>query len=364
MSNKKCYIVGGLGCSGKTTFARDIASQMGIPCFMADNIHVLLANKIGMPFSELAKLVMPKNWDDKPLESFPNKYEAFKQAYLDFFNYLPPEQFVIDGESLIWNKRERKILEEILPDYTFRYLILAPDYEQWLKNMSKREKDGSYSPKFRDEKEYNDLLSQYLTYAPDNSMIVRDIKNTKCSPTGGTVYQNEAFSDPKWEVFDFPKDLKDRSFLEISCNTGWFLKKAGERGAKVYGVDISWQVLDIAMDRNPTGVFWLSKIEDFQTTSQFDYILCSSAFHYYHHREEQLAKISKMTKNFILETPVLLEDREFIRYQGGEDGEFCSVPSEKLLLRWLSKYFKKVTVIGETIQPDSHNRPVYLCQNG
>lgn len=363
MSDKKLYFIGGLGASGKTTLANKIASELNIPTHQVDDIHRLMAQKMGISFPDLAELVMPKNWVDKSFGAFPSVREAFKQSYLDYFNYLPPKKLVLEGESPYWNKEEMKILREVFPDYEMRFFLVQPRYERWLKNMSSRERAGTFSPLFREQQEYIDLSLEYLTYAPAGVWVIEDVERTECSLTGGINYQTEEFSSPKWEVFDFPKDMSGRTFLDISCNTGWFCKKAREAGASVTGIDISWQVLDIAQDRNPDGVFLLSKIEDFTEIGKTDYILSSSAFHYYHDRERVLEMISRATTQFVLETPVIYEDREFIRYQGGTDNEFCSIPTEKLLLKWLNKYFKSVKKIGETIQPGAQNRPVYLCEN-
>jgi hypothetical protein len=85
----------------------------------------------------------------------------------------------------------------------------------------------------------------------------------------------------------------------------------------------------------------------------YDIILSSSAFHYYTHREEVLQKISEHCKLFVLETPVIEKEGLDIVYSGGENGEFCSVPTEELLVSWLKKYFKKVEKAGYTKQPNS-----------
>lgn len=360
---QKCYIVGGLGCSGKTTFASRIGNELKIPVFHADDVHVVVAKNLEINFTDLAELVWYESWD-KPkvdLKKYSTVKEVFKESYLEFFNYIFPEQLIIESESLYWNDKEMEILREVMPNHEFRFINISVDYERWVKNYSIRRRTVDYVPQFRDEHEYYRILERYESRLPKNCLTISDINNFKCSPTGGTNYQKEDFSDPKWDVFQFPEDMKGKTFMDISCNTGWFCKKASERGAKVNGLDISWQVLDIAMDRNPDGEFCLSKIEDFVPKKKYDFVLCSSAFHYYHHREDVIKKISEMTDNFTLEAPMIDTDEELINYQGGDDNEFCSVVSRGLLLKWLNKYFTKVIKIGETLQPNSDNRPVYRC---
>ena len=366
MSDKRVYVIGGLGCSGKSTFAKKLAADRGIPYFKADDIYFIVQNNLGVSPDKISLLPMQQTWEDpkelglKDFGIYGSMRECVKQAYLEFFSYNFPKSFVIEGEAIYWNVHERALLMELLSDRDVISLCLFPDYEQWLKNRTKRIKEGGHIPQFRDEAEYYKIYDQYLSYLPERTIIIKDIINTDCSPTGGTNYQTDDFSDPKWEVFNFPKDMIGKTFLDISCNTGWFSKKAEEQGAKVTGIDISWQVLVEAMDRVKTGKFYLSKIEDFKL-DKYDYVLSSSAFHYYHHREDVIKRISESTTYFILETPVALSDKEEILYQDEYMESFCALPSEKLLLKWLHKYFKDVEKIGETIQPNGFNRPVYRC---
>jgi len=366
MQDKRAYLVGGLGCSGKTTFGKKLAIEKGIPYSKADDVYFIVGNNLGISQDKISLLPMQQTWENPDSLGLPNlgvygsMYECVKQAYLEFFSYNIPKAFVLEGEALFWNKHERDLVNELLKDYNKTTFCLYPDYEQWLRNRTDRIAKGGHIPAYREEKEYNDLYLDYLSYMPEQTIIVKDTINLDCSPTGGTNYQTDDFSDPKWEVFDFPKDMTGKTFLDISCNTGWFSKKASDCGAKVIGIDISWQVLDEAYKKVPSGKFLLSKIEDFKL-EKYDYVLSSSAFHYYKHREDVIRRIAESTDYFVLETPVLDSEIEDIQYKDDFMKSFCALVSEKLLLKWLNKYFKKVEKIGETIQPNSSNRPVYLC---
>jgi SAM-dependent methyltransferase len=181
--------------------------------------------------------------------------------------------------------------------------------------------------------------------------------------TGGVDYQSSEMNDPKWEIFSFP-DLTEKSFLEISCNTGLFLKKAKDHGAsKIYGIDISWQVLDVAKDKVKDAVLFLSKIEDFDLNQigKVDYVLCSSAFHYFTNREDVIKRISEITDYFVLETPVIPE-YDIIYRSFGDVSDFCAIPGKELLLKWLMKYFSSVDIIGYTEMEDAAPRPVFCCK--
>lgn len=369
MSNKS-YIIGGLGCSGKTTFARKLASENNIPYFNADDIYKIIQEKLNVDPDILVNLPMEKFWDNPEKFGFKmviykTMAECVEQAYLELFSYNIPLNFVIEGEGIFYNHYEFDILSKLLENREKRYIAIMPDYEQWLKNRSRRILvDKTYTPKFRDQDEYYALCEDYKNYLPKQTIIIKDILNTECTLMGKTNYQKEEFSDPKWEVFNFPTDMSGKRFLDISCNTGWFSQKASKAGADVVGIDIAWPLLDVAYDRVPNGQFYLSKIEDFNLEGfYFDYVLCCSAFHYYTNREDIIRRISQVTKCFVLELPLLDKPGKDIIYQSNYVDNFCSLPTEDLIVSWLSKYFKRVEKIGYTKQPDSDDRPVFKCTN-
>lgn len=368
MPNKKCYIVGGLGCSGKSTFAQKLASQNNIPYIKADDIYFIVQQNLGVSNEVLPNLPMEQTWKN------PEKYgidvgvyktmaNCVKQAYLEYFSYNIPSSFVIEGEAIFYNHLEYEVLMELLSGWDKRFLCLQPNYEQWLKNRSKRITEGGTVPLFRDNGEYTELCREYLTYLPQQTIIIKDILNTDCTLMGTTEYQSNDFSDPKWAVFNFPVNMQGKKFLDISCNTGWFSKKASECGAKVAGLDIAWPLLDVALDRVPNGQFVLTRVEDFNFYDKFDFVLCSSAFHYYQDRERLISDIASITDYFVLELPLLKGSGKNIVYQSEYQENFCALCTEELILSWLNKYFKKVEKIGETIQPNGDNRPVYKCTN-
>lgn len=368
MPNKKCYIVGGLGCSGKSTFAKKLAQTNNIPYFKADDIYFIVQQNLGVSNEVLHTLPMLQTWENPKgidLGVYKTMANCVKQAYLEYFSYNIPSSFVIEGEAIFYNPLEFKVLMEILEDRDKRFLCLQPDYEQWLKNRSKRILEGGTVPAFRDRGEYEQLLGDYLRYLPEQTIVIKDILNTDCTLMGTTEYQSNDFSNPKWEVFGFPANMQGKTFLDISCNTGWFSQKASECGAKVTGIDIAWPLLDVALDRVPNGKFILTKVEDynFGADKHFDFILCSSAFHYYQDRERLIRDIADVTDYFILELPLLKSEGLNIVYQSEYQENFCALVTEELLLSWLNKYFKKVERIGETIQPQGDNRPVYKCTN-
>lgn len=362
---RKIYFITGLGCSGKSTFANELGKQLNLPVYHADDVYFLVKDKLGITQEELLYLPMFSTWESKyDWKEYKTPEALLEICYNEFFSYNPPNQFILEGEALFFNEREQALVQKMFVGYNKRYILIQPDYEQWLKLRSKRElQSGEHLPPFREESDFYSLQKYLERATGTNSLFrIKDFPFKFSNPTGGTDYQTEEFSEPKWKVFDFP-NLKGKTFLDVSCNTGWFCRHAFEQGAEVTGLDINWQALDIAMDY-VGGEFIHSKIEDWHPTKKYDYVLCSSAFHYYHKREEQIRKLSEITNYLILELPIIDTDEELIRYQGGEDNEFCSVVSRGLIEKWLKKYFKKVEKIGETHQftgSIDNTRPVYRC---
>jgi len=360
---KKIYFVTGLGGSGKTTFAKKMAEELGVAYYKADDVYEIVQRKLEIPITELSKMAMLQTWKTrKDWGVYETPERLLETSYNELFSYNPPKVLILEGESLFFNPREFGVVDKMFKDYDRRYLVLEPDYETWLKFRAKRRNiSGEITTIFREEKDFYNLQAELRQYVPlKNQMIIKDPLNYQCSNTGNTEYQNDEFSGPKWEAFNL-KDLEGKSFFEVSCNTGYFSNKAKEQGARIFGLDISWQVLDKAMDKVPDGNFFLSKIEDYEFQDIYDFILCSSAFHYYKHREEMIKKISEHCKTFLLELPVK-GGGDDIYYQGGDNCDFCSVVSQSLIEKWLKKYFKSVEMKGYTKQPNSSDRPIYLCQ--
>lgn len=71
-------------------------------------------------------------------------------------------------------------------------------------------------------------------------------------------------------------DLSGKSLLDAGCGTGWFTKKAIERGAKVTSVDISNKLIYVTLKKNPKTNPVIASILDlpFESNS-FDYVISS-----------------------------------------------------------------------------------------
>lgn len=362
---KKIYFISGLGCNGKTTLAQQMSLELGIPSYGADMVYMIAKDKLGLTREQIAPLATQSSWEDETLDwgVYKTAENLVRQSYSELFSYLPPQQLILEGFGLFFNIRERDLVLDYFKDYEMRFILIEQPYERWLKWRSKRP-PNEVQMQYLGEKRYHLLQRILRSQMPENTWVIKNRTDYSCSPFGSTEYQFDTFSNPKWEAFDFPKDMTGKTFLDIGCNTGWFCSLAEQRGALPTGIDISWQVLDKAQDRVPKGRFILSKFEDFRPDQKYDYVLCSSAFHYFKHRELMVKKLASITDYLVLELPVLDTEESHVRYQGGTDGEFCSVVSRGLIEKWLKKYFKSVKNIGVTHQFSGsidNTRPIYLC---
>lgn len=89
----------------------------------------------------------------------------------------------------------------------------------------------------------------------------------------------------EWHIFrELIPNLKDKNVLDLGCGFGWHCRYAREQQASyVIGVDISKQMIQRAreMTNDPLISYIKAPIEDIDfSSSQFDVVISSLAFHY------------------------------------------------------------------------------------
>ncbi len=89
--------------------------------------------------------------------------------------------------------------------------------------------------------------------------------------------------------------------LDISCGTGKLLQTLDEKSngkVQLYGLDLSQKMLDSARQKLPAAVTLVRgdvhhlPFEE----NQFDYVLCTEAFHHYHSQEKAIAEMKRVVK--------------------------------------------------------------------
>lgn len=85
-------------------------------------------------------------------------------------------------------------------------------------------------------------------------------------------------------VYNSVADKKSKKILDVGFGTGLLSSKLYEDGAKIYGIDFSKAMIDIAKEKMPNGIFiqrdFNLGIPPELTSEKFDYIISSYAIHH------------------------------------------------------------------------------------
>lgn len=112
------------------------------------------------------------------------------------------------------------------------------------------------------------------------------------------------YPESRWQLLEpyFPKNMKNKTLLDLGCNAGYFSIKMKEKGAKVLGID--WRKENIeqanfvakALDLNIE--YRQQNIYEFLLTNEqiFDYVIFLGVFYHLRYPLLALDMISKITK--------------------------------------------------------------------
>ncbi len=153
-------------------------------------------------------------------------------------------------------------------------------------------------------------------------------------------------------------DLKNKSYLDIGCNAGYFLfKNVNKNAKKLVGIDFAKHFIDIALEIKET-YFKDSNVELIQGdifkhsfNEKFDLITAISIFHYFVDRQNHFLNLmySLLNKDGILileveETPkndfAMLE--KAVRPADKHTGNTLDYPNNKLMIEWCKEKFNIV----------------------
>jgi len=119
-----------------------------------------------------------------------------------------------------------------------------------------------------------------------------------------TNSNNPDYPESRWRLVEpyVPKNLKDKTVLDLGCNAGYFSVKMKERGADVLGVD--WYTRNIEQANFVAKVLDLNieyrqqNIYEFLLTNKqvFDYVLFLGVFYHLRYPLLALDKIREITK--------------------------------------------------------------------
>jgi SAM-dependent methyltransferase len=88
------------------------------------------------------------------------------------------------------------------------------------------------------------------------------------------------------------------NYLDVGCGSGLAAQMAAERGAKVFGIDASENLLAIARSRVPTGQFRVADIEELPfTDGTFDLVTGFNSLQYAANPDAALAQAKRVAKS-------------------------------------------------------------------
>lgn len=107
------------------------------------------------------------------------------------------------------------------------------------------------------------------------------------------------FQVPALREIQFRPGIK---ILDLSCGTGELLQtlfRKSKGKAKLYGLDISENMLQKARQKLPAEVMLVrGDVHNILFDSEeFDYVLCTEAFHHYHSQNQAVAEMKRVLKN-------------------------------------------------------------------
>lgn len=127
---RKVYFVTGLGCSGKSTFAKRMAQDLGLAYFKADDVYFLVQEKLGLTKEQLRDMPMLQTWDKDVWGEYKTPENLLEICYNEFFSYNPPAKLVIEGEAMFFNPRENAVVEKMFGDYEKRHIVIPIVFTQ------------------------------------------------------------------------------------------------------------------------------------------------------------------------------------------------------------------------------------------
>lgn len=122
---------------------------------------------------------------------------------------------------------------------------------------------------------------------------------SKSYDSSGIRFWMRRFQIPALHEIQFQPEIK---VLDLSCGTGELLRQLYRRGEgkiKLYGLDISKEMLEMAKKKLPSEVTLIQgDVHSLPFSSgEFDYVLCTEAFHHYHSQHQAVAEMKRVLKN-------------------------------------------------------------------
>ncbi len=133
---------------------------------------------------------------------------------------------------------------------------------------------------------------------------------SKTYDSSRTRFWMRHFQIPALREIQFLPGIK---ILDLSCGTGELLQtlyQKSKRSAKLYGLDISVDMLQKAREKlSPEIVLVQGDVHHLPfDNEEFDYVLCTEAFHHYHSQNQAVAEMNRVLRH---EGKIIIVDVNF-----------------------------------------------------
>ncbi len=378
---KTLWLVHGMPCSGKSTFSLTSLNHFKgemegqdaflykpdpvAPVLLAlDELLLLYWNKKTKRDNRGCFSVVDTMYYFTQKDHDKFKGYLFDQIHL-FLDEFHQSELIIEGFLLDWYK------DDIKREFTDRFVIcdvLAYMYHYYVDGkkfmipsaVNKKDIESGYVD------EGNGTLERYSKSA--YRFCIRPIKaffNKKVIKQISPRTNYHYFADinagnpsqqslEKWKRFNIDEILKDKSFLDIGCNSGYNCIMAKQHHAsRVIGIDNVLSPLQIASIYT-NKIYHLQNVKyyhvslwDYEPDEKYDVILCSSTFHYLVGRQKEFLDRYHTLLNegglLVLETGIADHNNStgtFVRTRG--DGALTQYPTKEYLVSTLAKDFELV----------------------
>ena len=103
------------------------------------------------------------------------------------------------------------------------------------------------------------------------------------------------------------KDLSGKKFLEVGCGLGYFSNKASKLGAKVTGIDIGPNLVNINKNKTPNGAFKVASASKLPFNSEsFDVVLSTEVIEHVDNQKDAFKEMFRVLKKggiLVITTP-------------------------------------------------------------
>ena len=213
------------------------------------------------------------------------------------------------------------------------------------------------------KQDYEDLVKRRIqNHQGYHAVWLDDIHSKSVSRDG----------EERWEIIKkVIEKYNVKSFLDLGCAEGFYVRKAANIGCFSIGVDNNPEIFALSqaaknIEKEQNSGFVLNKISEtlFDTLPEFDMVICLSVLHHVIRIEglesmkgymRRIAKIHK--KAFLFDMGTSLE--------AGQKSELPDMGADPAV--WIRALledcgFKNIEQIGSTPSPNGVSRPFFLCR--